>query len=152
MANRLHLSKMREGRRALSVRQASIRRLKVPRLPCQCVAHGNHGYEIQPHAIICVVLGRVPCDNADARAICSSIPKTTLATKRRFNCSTNSAPVWCDRSATLSAINIRLKWMKRLWVGGQKAKDAVFTTKQQSLEPLRCVCDGPPPSARSRKG
>jgi hypothetical protein len=60
-------------------------------------------------------------------------------------------PVWCDRSATLSAINIRLKWMKRLWVGGQEAKDAVITTKQRSLEPLRRVRDGPPPRARSRK-
>jgi hypothetical protein len=75
-----------------------------------------------------------------------------LATKRRFNCSTNYALVWCDRSATLSAINIRLKWMKRLWVGGQKAKDAVITIKQRSLEPLRCGRDRPPPGARNRRG
>src|SRR5271156_2431484 len=62
-------SKMRDAGGAISVRQASICRLKVPRLPCQCVAHRNHGYEIQPHAVIGVVLGRIPCDDADARAI-----------------------------------------------------------------------------------
>jgi hypothetical protein len=83
MAKRLHLSKMREARRALSVRQANICHLKVPRLSRQCVAHGHHGYEIQPHAIICLVLGRVPCDNADARAIGSSIPKTTRSISLR---------------------------------------------------------------------
>src|SRR5262249_37148506 len=39
---------MRKARRALSVRQAIICRLKVLRLSCQCVAHRNHSYDIQP--------------------------------------------------------------------------------------------------------
>src|ERR1700681_3719751 len=59
-----------------------------------------------------LVTTQTPGQSADSKdnSVC-------LATNRRFNCSPSSAPVWCDRSATLSAINIRLKWMKRLWVG-----------------------------------
>ena len=41
--------------------------------------------------------------------------------------------------------------MKRLWVGGQKAKDAVITTKQRSLEPLRLRTRRPAAEGKKQK-
>src|ERR1700691_4636447 len=57
------------------------------------------------HAVIGVVLGRIPCDDADARAICSSIPKTTRSVSLRNGVSI--APQATRRSGTSGARRYR---------------------------------------------
>ena len=77
MAERLHMSQMREYWRTLSVLQANIGCLAVPSLSHQCVAHGGYRHEVQSHAIVRVVLGRLPRDDADIRAVCSPVSAPT---------------------------------------------------------------------------
>lgn len=83
MAERIDLPEMRKYRRALSFCQTHIGGVAVSGLPYQRVADRCHCHAVQSHAIVRVVLGRIPCDDADTRAICPAVSAATGAVSLR---------------------------------------------------------------------